>query len=328
MNVETAADVSSMHAHASHNPFVFIVGCARSGTTLLKRLMDAHPAIAIAPGGRGLVRRWLKRRGLTAEGHVTRALAGEGRVCRSMSKEEFRRFVDEVLAEGRPVSYAELVTRMFDRYAAECGRPFVGHKVASSVREMATIHELWPWALFLHIIRDGRDVALSAMAWRKASSLAERYPAWREDPVATAAAWWEWHVRLGREGGGAAGAQRYLEVRYERLVEDPSVVCQEVCAFLGVDFEEAMLRFWEGRTRDDDDLDAKHSWRPVTRGLRDWRTEMDPGDQEAFEALAGGLLDELGYERAFPQPGAGARERATRVRQAFEASVEVLPEGW
>ncbi|MDQ2672713.1 MAG: hypothetical protein M3Y38_07820, partial [Actinomycetota bacterium] len=64
-------------------------------------------------------------------------------------------------------------------------------------------------------------------------------------------------------------------------------------------------------------LDAKRAWLPLTPGLRDWRTEMPAADMEIFEAAVGGLLDDLGYERAFPNPSSEAIECASETRRRF-----------
>jgi hypothetical protein len=85
-----------------------------------------------------------------------------------------------------------------------------------------------------------------------------------------------------------------------------------LCQFLGVPYDDAMLRFHEGRERTEPNLDAKKAWRPVTQGLRDWRSQMSQQDVERFEAATGDLLDELGYERAVPNPVAEALEPRQR----------------
>jgi hypothetical protein len=171
------------------------------------------------------------------------------------------------------------------------------------------------------------------MSWKKADRTAGRHVTWVEDPVSTTALWWERNVRLGQEGGRLLGPELYYEIRYEDLVADARRECMKLCAFLGVAFDERMLRFHEGRIRTDPSLDAKKAWRPVTSGLRNWASEMDPEDVERFEAVAGDLLDELGYERATPEPSAEASERAARVRQSFSREVERrshrrLPRRW
>ena len=112
----------------------------------------------------------------------------------------------------------------------------------------------------------------------------------------------------------------------------PAAQCEKLCNFLGVAYDEAMLRFHEGRTRNEPGLDAKQAWRPITPGLRDWKTQMQGDDVERFEAVAGDLLDELGYSRAFPCPSREAKKRAARIQDLFtqdlHARKEVLPDCW
>jgi hypothetical protein len=219
-----------------------------------------------------------------------------------------------------------MVSLLLDRYGQSQGKPFVGYKVGSLVRDIPILHNLWSQAKFVQIIRDGRDVCLSAMNWRRAPGLAERFATWEQEPVTTAAIWWEWNVRLGREAGSALGPELYYEIRYEALVAQPEAESADLCSFLGVPHDGAMLRFHEGRQKDDPSLSAKHAWRPITRGLRDWRTEMAPEDVERFEAAAGSLLDELGYPRSVAQPAQKAVEHAARLRSMFEG--RPLPETW
>jgi hypothetical protein len=139
-------------------------------------------------------------------------------------------------------------------------------------------------------------------------------------------------VRLGREAGAALGPQLYHEVRYEALVADPAGELERLCAFLELPFEEAMLRFHEGRRRSESGLSAKSAWLPPTPGLRDWRTQMSAEEVERFEAVAGELLDELGYPRAVPEPSAESREFAAGLRDAFTDDLRSLgrrlPERW
>ncbi|MFQ5797041.1 MAG: sulfotransferase [Candidatus Bipolaricaulia bacterium] len=315
------------------NPFLFIVGCPRSGTTLLKRIVDAHPQIAITGHGPKIIRWFERREGLTPEGFITPELAEKGPILKFMSPQEFSGLVRQMLDAGRPISYASLISHMLDRCAEARGKRFVGHKamstghkVRSRVRQIPTLHSLWPQAKFVHIIRDGRDVCLSVMDWRKAGSLAEGFATWTEDPVTTAALWWGWQVRLAREDGSALGPELYCEIRYEALVIHPEAECRALCAFLGVPYNGAMIRFHEGRMKTDPGLDAKHAWLPPTPGLRDWRKQMPPEDVERFEAAAGDLLDELGYPRGAQDLSPKTVEYAAQFRGRFDG--HPLPQHW
>ena len=308
------------------NPFVFIVGCPRSGTTLLQRMMDAHPQVAVIPEIGWLASRYEKREGLTPEGLVAPALVDKlfeertfGRYgALPVSREELR----DLLACGHPISYAELISLLFDRYGAARGKDLVACKSAGLTPKVRTLHELWRRAKFIHLIRDGRDVCLSAIGWRKAEKLASRFPSWREDPVSTAAAWWEWHVQPALEAGRSLGPQLYYEVRYESLVVHAADELAGLCAFLGIPYENAMLRFHEDRAQREATADAKHAWLPPTPGLRDWRSQMPREDVERFEAVAGDLLDELAYPRGAGHLTEERLEYASRIRRSFEAAMQ------
>ena len=295
------------------NPYVFIVGCSRSGTTLLRRVVGAHPEIAVMPETHFIPRLAPNCRGIGPDGLVTDVL-----VDWLVAYERFPRLkldaddVRALISDG--VTYSDFVRALFDRYGAKRRKPLVAEKTPSYVAEIPTLHALFPEARFVHLIRDGRDVCLSVLSWeRKAEDFAQRFRTWRSDPVVTTALWWRNFVTLGCEDGPELGPELYLELRYEALVADPEEECRRLCAFLDVEYDERMLRFHEGKTKSDPTLSAKAAWLPITPGLRDWRTQFPVEELEAFEAAAGDLLEDLGYERGVPRPGEAARSRATRV---------------
>jgi hypothetical protein len=319
------------------NPYVFIVGCPRSGTTLLKRLVDAHPRIAITPETHWIPSFFRERTGLTPEGSATPALIAALLEYRTFPNLDIGRQELEQLfspltqpfppdggegcvrgPSGEPVPYAQFVSGIFELYGRRQGKQLVGDKTPGYSRDVPLLHELWPRARFVHLIRDGRDVCLSAMNWTsKTAKLQTRFPTWRAHPVMTAALWWHWHVRLARQAGRALGQQLYYEIRYEALVARPVDECARLCAFLGVAYDDVMLRFHEGRTAEKPCRDAKHDWMPVTPGLRDWRSQLPSGDVESFEAVVGDVLDELGYERAVPRPTRETLQHAAAIREQF-----------
>jgi sulfotransferase family protein len=314
----------------ARNPYLFIVGCPRSGTTLLGRMLGAHPDVDMVHETHWIPRQFQEGIGLTPDGLVTPqlipSLFEERRFVKWFTRWSDRLRVDRedlerLRGSEAPISYAGFVSRIFDLQGEAHGKRLVGDKTPDYVRHIPTLHLLWPEAKFVHLIRDGRDVCLSVMSWKRAPHTAGIFPTWAEDPFLTTALWWERNVRLGREDGGSLGADLYYELRYESLVADPAGACAALCGFLGVRYDDVVLRFHEGRTRTDPGLDAKAAWRPVTRGLRDWRSQMAPEDVERFEAIAGDLLEELGYTRANPRPGAEALEYAARIRQSFDRDV-------
>jgi hypothetical protein len=311
------------------NPYVFIVGCPRSGTTLLGRIGDAHPNLAVVHETRWIPRCFENREGLTPDGVVTHSLVERLRDPRTLAPLGMREDeMEELIRNSDGLSFATFVTALFDRYGERHGKPLVGDKSPGYVRYLPTLHELWPQAKFVHILRDGRDVCLSVLDWRKGVT---RFSTFRDDPFTTTGVWWEWYVQLGLEGREIGGGL-YHELRYESLVGEPEREVIRLSEFLEIPYHASMLRFHEGRMRDDPRLNAKKAWRPVTPGLRSWRTQMPREDVIRFEAAAGTLLDELGYERAAPSVPRKELNRAAWIREKFAKEVQArrrpLPRAW
>jgi len=185
----------------------------------------------------------------------------------------------------------EAIGAVYDAYAARQAKTRWGDKTPMYMQHLGLLERLFPDALSVHLIRDGRDAALSFLAmpegivtetWAHPRSAADFACQWRTEVAAAR--------RLGERAG-----ERYLEVRYEDLVAAPERELRRICDLAGLAFEAGMLDY-AGRV----DVSAKpHQQsltRPPTPGLRNWRTELAPADVAAFEEIAGDLLRELGYE--------------------------------
>jgi hypothetical protein len=281
-------------------PFVLIVGRGRSGTTLLQAMLDAHPHMAIPPESHLLVGLMRRRGRYEARGgfDVDRFMAD------LTPHYGFRRWdlppsvVADDLRRGPPVDTADAARRLWACYAAQHGKVRFGDKTPINVMHITDLARFLPEARFVHIIRDGRDVALSYLEQSfGADSLLEAAYRWRRD------------VRAGRRDGAALGPGRYREIRYETLVEDPQRVLPELCDFADLPFDPRMLEYSQHRDRVlAPKIRPAHRRLalPPTKGLRDWRRDMRPQDLATFETVAGDLLSELGYERAVPRPSAAA----------------------
>jgi hypothetical protein len=317
----------------SKNPYVFIVGCPRSGTTLLRRLVDAHPQIAITPETQWIPRFFKRQKGISSQGLVTSKLIdrliGHRRFCLlGIGRDE----LVALLKARQPISYADFISGVFDLYGLAQGKQLVGDKTSGYVRNLQVLHELWPAARFVHIIRDGRDVCLSVVSWSKADRATGFLKSWRDDPISTAALWWSCNVHFGREVGQKLGAEQYCEIRYELLVAHAAVECAKLCDFLDVPYHDAMPHFYERRPAAATKMEADHAWLPVTSGLRDWRTQMSEVDVARFEAVAGDLLETLSYERAAKNLPLYATRYAHEFRRAFAEDALTkqwrLPQSW
>jgi hypothetical protein len=278
------------------NPMVFVVGCPRSGTTLLQRMLDAHPDLTVANDTHFITR--AAKRELRREANP---VLDDALVEQVLSYHRFHRMgldrQDALGAARGAKTYADFVSRLYDLRAQQAGKTLSGEKTPDYCRKMPLLHRLFPSARFLHIIRDGRDVALSTLDWASSGKGPGRWDLWPEDSVGACALWWRWQVGNGRYDGARLGRSVYREVRYENLVGQPQAELAAICEFLGLPYDEHMARFHEGKTRAATGRSAKSAWLGPVAGLRDWREQMSPEDAAVFDAIAGDLLDSAGYGR-------------------------------
>jgi hypothetical protein len=279
-------------------PPFFIVGSARSGTTLLRVILNAHPAVTVPPESRFVTELW---RG-SDEVRIEDFLAGlEGhRQFKSWSLP-----IDSVRAElpdDDDVPYATAIEAVYLAYAKHVGKEVWGDKTPRYVEHIPFISGLFPEARFVHLVRDGRDVALSYA----------KVP-FGPKTVAKTAALWARRVRLGVSDGRRLGDSRYKEIRYEDLVDTPEATTKALCAFLGIEFDPDMMEYTEKAP--EFVFDKAKTYNPKvlekpTKSARSWETEMPPGHEEAFEVVAGDVLDLFEYPRKFPAPSARAKVAA------------------
>jgi len=304
---------------ALKNPYLFLVGCPRSGTTLLQRMLDNHPQLAVANDSHFIPR---------APGPIgpgTRPPLTAELVERVLGYPRFRRLgLEESVARGaaaRASTYEDFVSELYSEHARLHGKELAGEKTPDYVRYLPFLHALFPDARIIHIIRDGRDVALSMLEWARADKGPGKLALWLEAPVAVCALWWRWQVETGRRDGAQLPPGLYREVWYENLVLHPGETLRSLAVFLSLPFAHEMVSFHEGKTRPDPQLSAKEAWLPATPGLRDWRKEMPPRDLELFEAIAGDLLSELGYERKFDEIALGTAATARECEALWNAEM-------
>jgi hypothetical protein len=287
---------------------------------LLRRIVSAHPAITITPEAHWIYRFFEEKRGLSPDGTIAPQFVDL--LLEHPKFALFRLSAEEVRAlagNGPGLSYASFLTRIFDLYGQKQGKALVGNKTPDAARKIHILHALWPEARFVHLIRDGRNVALSLMNWSRVSTKRPgTFSTWKDDPISTAAMWWELNVRCGREGAASLlNPAMYYELRYESLILNPEHECRALCAFLGLPYHDSMLRHQDTNPAFVPKVAAKRDRQPITAGMRDWRSEMTPQQAERFEAAVGDLLDELGYRRAAPSSKNGYLEDASRIRSVL-----------
>lgn len=268
----------------------------------MRAILDAHPALAIP--GESYFPLWFAQRRRYYERN--QRFDTSAFVTDLVAHSWFRRWdlpgsqVLQAMAEAEPSTYPDAVRQLYSLYARQRGKRRYGDKTPTFVLHIRQLAALFPEATFIHVVRDGRDVALSLLE-----------KSWGPTTISDAALHWRLHVHRGMQAGRHLERGRYHEIRYEDLVEDPESGARTLCRIVAVDYDPAMLRYFE---RADlllhglpDAAAHRNVLLPPTKGVRDWRSAMDEHDVARFEVLAGRVLDQFGYERT-------AQPRSTRAQ--------------
>jgi hypothetical protein len=288
-------------------PAPFVVASPRSGTTLLRMMLDAHPQVAV-PFETHFVPELIAAVGAGAGPDDALAVITEHRRWGDFGLDRDA-LLERLRAHDR-LAPGDAVRDFYLAYAATQGKPRWGDKTPEYLEFMGQISKAVGEARFVHVIRDGRDVALSRIRWRQKRS-------GKTPPVRRMARRWKEAITVARKE--ARKVPHYMEIRYEDLVSEPEPALRRICEFAALDYDPAMLDYHENAaermaeidrtlpgTDDRVELDAsqrlaKHEMatRPPERErIHAWRRDMSEEDQADFEAVAGRLLDDLGYPRA------------------------------
>ena len=247
-------------------PPFWVIGAPRSGTTFLSRVLDAHPRIVCTD----------ETRVMSFVNRILNGLAAD-RWILMRERERFLDLLRDALADTVASLYADLGAGPDDRWGDKhphYADPYHDPEL------LDLIDEIFPGSQFVHIIRDGRAVVSSNLAkgW---GTLDYASDSWRR------------HVVHARDFGTALGPERYLELRYEELVDEPAPVVAALVSFLGVGPAPQVDELLAEQER------ARTSWSGPTAGTvasDSWRDRYEPADLDRVERNLANLLVELGYE--------------------------------
>ncbi|MDJ0838276.1 MAG: sulfotransferase [Acidobacteriota bacterium] len=274
-------------------PPFFVLGAARSGTTLLRLMLNRHSRLAIPAESHFLLD--------VLEEMPVRGLLDQKQAARMASiiigHPRFRHWhVDAAALAGSlmaatPAPLSELIDLVF-RMEVGAGMRW-GDKTPRYYGCWEQLAHLFPKSCFVHIIRDGRDVSnsLKQVGWHGRSE-EERADYWRT------------RVEMARRAQVQLGPRRNLIIRYEDLVMDSRAILKKVCAFLGETYEPDMLGFYEDAPNYLNDFDGpvhdKLTRPPKPDDIGRWQKESSRESLVHFEAVAGNALRLFSYPPSFP----------------------------
>lgn len=212
-------------------PPVFVVGCPRSGTTLVQTMLDSHPCLSVLYEADFLVDipLGLRSSGANASEAVKLAEAHPSFWAdTSFQADSFdTRAARTAFRELGITDAAGAMRVLAASQAFAQGKRRWGNKTPKALLHIAELAIVYPDAQFIHMIRDGRDSASSNA--RGDRNLVQSAFLWRTG------------VRTGRRAGSDLGPGRYLEVRLEDLLSSTEEQIRRICAFLGEDFDQSLL---------------------------------------------------------------------------------------
>ena len=285
-------------------PPVIVLGVGRSGTTLLRVMLDRSSEIAI-PYESFFVTPLAQRHGRRPD--IDDFLDDLGRFYQLY---EWGISPDDVRPKLRGgMTTGEAIAAVFEVYAEHEGKPRWGDKTPLYMQHLPLLERLFPDALWVHLVRDGRDAGLSFLelpegfsgkTWALPRTAGQFAARWRTEILSAR--------RLGKHVGS-----RYLELRYEDLVTEPERELRRVCEHASLTWEPGLLDH-TGVSKVAEMPEHRNIAQPPTPGLRDWRSQMSREDALAFEQVAGDVLRSGGYELLEPgasyPTAAGRRELA------------------
>jgi hypothetical protein len=284
----------------------FVVGVGRSGTTLLRLMLDAHPDLAVPPETH-FIPQLLQNEDISRDEFLKIITSAHTWHDFGVNEKELRL----ALYSLRSFSAAEGLRLFYQLYARKFQKRYYGDKTPLYLSSMLLIQCGLPEARFIHVIRDGRDVAMSYRGlWFGPG-----------EDIRSAASFWKERISAGRNQ--ASELKYYLEVRYEELITNTKSVLKEICTFIEIPFSEQMLHYYRQsnerlaelgdrfnehgsvRVKRDDrmSIHAMTKYPPDKTRVQSWKCSMTEADQRLFESVAGKLLHDLGYETQFFQSG-------------------------
>jgi hypothetical protein len=294
---------------------IFIVGCGRSGTSLLRRLLNQHPLIGIPLESLFIVDYLQASSRIPVERMA-------GMLVREPELREWGIHPTRADLQGSATA-AEAIDRLHRLYLAPRGKGRWGQKTPRFVRHLPLLRTHFPDARFIHLVRDPRAVAASLIRSNVHRSTAY-YGARR----------WRMDVDFGLafEQQAPEAVQR---IAYEELVSTPEAALRRLCAFCGLDFDPAMLAPPRGEVAEYSSFYADihaHVDRPATSDFVDrWSRDLTPEQVAQIEAVAGERMDKLGYPRTalaaaeLPSSSQLRRERLAGLSQQLVRYLRFRP---
>jgi hypothetical protein len=270
---------------------IFVVGCPRSGTTLMQLMLHAHPRIAIPPETRFTLRAYDRRRhfgDLTDPANrrlLAEFIAGPGNSFADLGLPG--QDIIEAIVAGPP-TLGSAAAIVFRAYSDRFGKARWGDKRPAYLLNMDILLWMFPDAQIIHVVRDGRDCVASM-----------KDQPWHLGGINHAISQWRRGMSAARRATKRLRPDQFVEVAYERLVSEPQIQLAHVCEVLGEEFVPSMI---EPSLVAKLAVPRRKTWHSLTHGavtterVGSWQQRLTDPEIALCESLMGRQLAARGYE--------------------------------
>jgi len=284
---------------------IFIIGNPRSGTTLLRLMLTCHRNIVIPPECGFAVWWYQKYRNWNSESVKQNLDAFLDDLFGSKKIETWnlnRELLRETLSEKEPESYSDLVSLIYEKFAMQQKETFKrwGDKNNYYLNHIETIFELFSDVQFIHIVRDGRDIACS---YKKlaVSKFDSKYAPQLPTEISEIAREWINNLKKIRKSFQTIGWDKVIEIRYEDLVTESEKTLRNICSFLNEEYDPSMSDFYllnmekELEPRELMQWKGKTLEKPTRSEVEKYQIELTLPEIKEFEIIAEELLAHYRY---------------------------------
>lgn len=224
-------------------PF-FVLGNPRSGTSLLRIMLNCNQALVVPPEC-GFIFWWYKKyeKWFYSKSNVELFLKDFSESKKIETWHLDYGALSEFIDDNKPVDYAGLCACIYIFYGIKSGKEVKtwGDKNNYYVLHTAEIVQLFPKAKIIHLIRDGRDVACSYKEIETLNTHSKYKPVLSSDLSAIANEWVDNNLTISALGT----TQEYFSIKYENLILQTEETLTKLCDFLSVPFDTNMLRYFD-----------------------------------------------------------------------------------
>jgi len=258
-------------------PPIFIGGAGRSGTTLVRVILDSHPNIACGPELKLIP--MISNLWLNVRNNYGKQLAEY-----SLTPEDVNGIFQNMIVE-----FTENYRKLHEKQR-------IAEKSPNNVLFFQHLHHIFPESPLIQIIRDGRDVICSLLTMNWIDPATGKPIDYTRD-ARRAAQYWVSCVKAGREAAKIPGAEkRYLEIKYEDIISDTEPTLKRLFEFIDEPWDPAVLKFHEKKRNLAGESSASQVSKPLyKKAVARWESDLDEKDKPAIKEVAGGLLIDLGY---------------------------------